>query len=59
MKHDIVSCGYVEKIKRQDLAMKDQVAIMEDKLGLVLMDRDNDEEQARLRLMNQQGRMKL
>jgi len=49
----------VEKIKRQDLAMKDQVAIMEDKLGLVLMDRDNDEEQARLRLMNQQGRMKL
>ena len=42
----------VEKIKRQDLAMKDQVAIVEDKLGLALMDRGNGEEQARLRLMN-------
>jgi hypothetical protein len=34
MSHDVMSCGWVEKIKRQGLAMKDQVASVKEKSRL-------------------------
>lgn len=73
MRYDMVSCSQVENIKRQGLATLDTRCKCEGQVkgfgvmdrtwqrslckDLALMDRGNDEEQAKLQLMNQQGYM--